>query len=220
MVRSAGQAEEADAVQMLLLEDDLDPAAPLTLPPAVRALYLRTGEARVGGRLLTPDSALFGDGAVTVAGTGTLWRFEVAHRPAGWHVPPEDRRRLVLARPLLRDPAAPFVLRLDRVDFMPDVETPAHGHHGQGIRRLIDGHLLLRIGERIEARRPGEAWFETGEEPVTARGLLPGTAFVRALVMDAGMRGQSSFRAWTPEDAQRPRGVTYRLFLDEVTRLA
>ena len=59
----------------------------------------------------------------------------------------------------------------------------------------------------------------TGEEPVAARGLLPGTAFIRALVMDATMQGQSSFRAWTPEDATRPRGVTYRLYLDEVTRL-
>lgn len=205
---------------MLLLEDDLAPAAPLRLPPAIRAFYLRTGEARIGGHPLAPDSALFSDGAVTVTGSGTLWRFEVAHRPAGWQVPPEDRRRLLLARPLLRDPAQPFVLRLDSVTFTPDVDTPAHGHHGQGVRRLLEGRLLLRIGDRVEARRPGEAWFETGEEPVVARGLLPGTAFIRALVMEGDMRGKSSFRAWTPEDAARPRGVTYRLFLDEVTRLA
>lgn len=207
-------------MQMLLLEDVLTDTAPLALPPAVRAFYLRAGEARIGGRVLAADSAIFADGAVTVTGRGVLWRFEVARRPAGWQVPPEDLHRLILARPLPRDPDAPFVLRLDSVTFTPDIDTPAHGHYGQGMRRLLDGHLLLRIGDRVEARRPGEAWFETGEEPVTARGLVPGTAFVRALAMDAGMQGKSSFRPWTPEDATRPRGVTYRLYLDEVARLA
>lgn len=207
-------------MQMLLFEDVLDPAAPLALPPAVRAFYLRAGEARICGQMLAADSALFVDGAITVTGSGTLWRFEVTRRPADWQIPAEDMRRLILARPLLRDPGAPFVLRLDSVTFTPGVDTPAHGHYGQGIRRLLDGHLLLRIGERMEARRSGEAWFETGEEPVTARGLLPGTAFIRVLVMDGDMQGKSSFRPWTPEDAVRPRGVTYRMYLDEVTRLA
>ena len=188
-------------------------------PPRPRALYLHDGQARIGDRPLAPDAALFADSAVDVTGQGTLWRFEVAHRPPGWTVPPEDRARLLMARPLARDPTLPFVLRLDRVDFTPGADTPAHGHHGQGIRRLLDGRLLLRIGDRIERRNPGEAWFETGDEPVTARGVVPGTAFIRALVMDAGMQGRSSFLAWTPADAAAPRNVTYRLFLDEVTRL-
>ena len=207
------------AMLMLLFEDVLDPASPLALPPAIRALYLRSGDAVVGGQALTADTALFTEDATTVTGTGTLWRFEVVHRAPDWQLPPEDRARVLLARPLLRDPSLPFVLRLDRVNFTPDVETPRHGHFGQGIRRLIDGRLLLTIGDRVERRQRDEAWFETGEEPVAARGLLPGTAFIRALVMDATMQGQSSFRAWTPEDATRPRGVTYRLYLDEVTRL-
>lgn len=210
---------ETDPMQMLLLDDALDPATPLRLPPRPRALYLHDGQALIGGRPLSPDAALFTDGAIAVTGHGTLWRFEVALRPANWSVPPEDRTRLLLARPLVRDPSLPFVLRLDRVDFTPDADTPAHGHYGQGIRRLVNGRLLLRIGDRVERRHPGEAWFETGEEPVTARGLVPGTAFIRALVMDADMQGKSSFLAWTPEDAAAPRNVTYRLFFDEITRL-
>lgn len=207
------------AMQMLLFEDALDPATPLRLPPAVRALYLRSGAAQAGTQPLAADSAIFSEDALCVTGSGTLWRFEVAAHHPGWQPAAEDRIRLLMARPLTRDPSLPFVLRLDRVDFMLDHETPPHGHFGQGIRRLVDGRLLLSIGERIERRHPGEAWFETGEEPVTARGLLPGTAFIRALVMDADMLGQSSFRPWTEADAVRPRGVTYRLFLDEVTRL-
>ncbi|WP_137125413.1 hypothetical protein [Roseomonas sp. HF4] len=206
-------------MQMLLLEDVLDPAKPMCLPPGPRALYLHDGEARIGDRSLSPDATLFSDAAIEVTGHGTLWRFEVARRPPDWTVPPEDRARLLLARPLARDPSLPFVLRLDRVDFIPNADTPAHGHYGQGIRRLLAGRLLLRIGDRVERRHPGEAWFETGQEPVTARGLVPETAFIRALVMDTDMQGRSSFLAWTPEDAAAPRNVTYRLFLDELTRL-
>lgn len=211
--------ESPTAMQMLLIEDSLDPHRPLVLPPAIRALYLRQGEARIGDQPLAVDAALFSEATTTITGNGTLWRFEVSHRPPDWQPAPEERARLLLARPLLRDPSLPFVLRLDRVNFTPDVETPRHGHFGQGIRRLLDGRLLLTIADRMERRQAGEAWFETGEEPVTARGLLPGTAFIRALVMDAAMHGQSSFRAWTEEDATLPRGVTYRLYLDEVTRL-
>ncbi len=203
-------------MQMALLEDRLDGADALRLPPAPRLLYLAHGAARVDGRAMAADTALFTEHAVIATGPGTLWRFEIT-RDA---VPHADRARLILSRPLARDPTAPFLLRLDRVTFTPGVDTPRHGHFGQGIRRLIDGHLLLEIGERLERRLPGEAWFETGEEPVVARGFTPGTSFLRALVMDADMVGQSSFRAWTPEDAEKPRGVTYRMYLDEVTRLA
>lgn len=206
-------------MQMLLLEDVLDPAKPLRLPAGPRALYLHDGQARIGDRPVSPDAALFTESAIEVTGHGTVWRFEVARRPPDWSVAPEDRARLLLARPLARDPSRPFVLRLDRVDFIPDADTPAHGHYGQGIRRLVGGRLLLRIGDRVERRNPGEAWFETGEEPVTARGLMPDTAFIRALVMGPDMQGKSSFLAWTPEDATRPRNVAYRLFVDEVTRL-
>jgi quercetin dioxygenase-like cupin family protein len=211
--------ESPATMQMLLIEDELDPHVPLVLPPSVRALYLRQGDARMGDEPLTTDTALFSDAATTVTGRGTLWRFEVTRRPPDWQPAPEDRARLLLARPLRRDPSLPFVLRLDRVNFTPDAETPRHGHFGQGIRRLLDGRLLLTIGDRVERRQPGEAWFETGEEPVTARGLLPDTAFIRALVMDGDMKGRSSFRAWTPADENRPRQVVYKLYLDEVARL-
>jgi hypothetical protein len=202
-------------MRMALLEDQLEPGATLRLPPAPRLLYLAQGAAQVDGRAMAADTALFTDGAVAATGSGTLWRFEVTQ-----DAPPDAARAgVILSRPLRRDPAQPFLLRLDRVTFTPGVDTPRHGHFGQGIRRLIEGHLLLGIDDRLERRLPGEAWFETGEEPVVARGFLPGTSFLRALVMDVGMQGESSFRAWTPEDAAKPRGVTYRMYLDEVTRL-
>lgn len=202
-------------MRMTLLEDRLADGATLRLPPAPRLLYLALGAAQVDGRAMAADTALFTDGAIAATGSGTLWRFEITR-----DVPADEARAgVILSRPLRRDPSRPFVLRLDRVTFTPGVDTPRHGHFGQGIRRLVEGHLLLGIDDRLERRLPGEAWFETGEEPVVARGFLPGTSFLRALVMDAGMLGQSSFRAWTAEDAAKPRGVTYRMYLDEVTRL-
>lgn len=212
--------DSTSSMQMVLMEDAVDPATPLVLPRGVRALYVRHGEAMVGTQTLRADDALFSEDAITVSGNGTLWRFEVVHRPPDWQPAPEDRGRLLLAHPLRRDPSLPFVLRLDRVSFAPDAETPQHGHFGQGIRRLIDGRLLMTIGDRVQRRHADEAWFETGEEPVTARSLLPDTAFIRAMVMDGDMKGQSSFRAWTPADETRPRRVVYKLYLDEVTRLA
>ena len=33
------------------------------------------------------------------------------------------------------------------------------------------------------------------------------------------MQGQSSFRAWTPEEETKPRNVAYRQYLDEVVAL-
>lgn len=211
--------EDPPAMQMLLLEDALAPAAPLILPQAVRALYLHSGAATVGGDALQAGMAVFSDDAITATGSGVLWRFEVSRREPDWRLAPEDRGRLLLAHPLRRDPALPFTLRLDRVTFTPGEETPKHGHFGQGIRRLLSGRLLMTIGDRVQRREAGETWFESGEEPVTARGLVPDTAFLRAMVLEGDMKGRSSFRAWTPEDETRPRQVTYTLYLDEVTRL-
>ncbi len=209
----------AATMQIALFEHRLAPGADLRLPPALRILYLRDGSARLDGADLAADTAVLRRDAVTLSGAGTLWRIELTRPTPGAPLSAEDRATLILRRPLARDASRPFVLRLDSVTFTPGVETPRHGHHGEGIRRLIDGHLMLEIAERHERRLAGEAWFETGEEPVVACGVAPGTAFLRALVMDAAMQGQSSFRAWTPEDALKPRGVTYRLYLDEVVSL-
>ena len=204
-------------VAMALHEDLLGP--PRSLPPMLRILYLRRGAVLVNGAALAEDSAMLVEDAVTIAGEGELWRFELLAVPEGWRAPPEARDTLLLARVLARDAAQPFNLRLDRVTFTPGVETPAHGHHGQGIRRLLAGRRFMEIGAQTHRLDGGRTWFENGEEPVVARGLDPGTSFLRCMVLEPGMLGQSSFRAWTAEDAAKPRNVAYRQYLDTVVTL-
>lgn len=204
-------------VAMALHEDVLGPER--SLPPALRILYARRGTVAVNGATLAEDAALLTEGAVAITGEGDVWRYELQPVPDGWRAPPDARDTLLLARTLQRNAAAPFNLRLDRVTFTPGFETPAHGHHGQGIRRLLAGRLFMEIGPQAHRLDAGRTWFETGEEPVTARGLDPGTSFLRCMVLDAAMLGRSSFKAWTPEDERKPRNVAYHQYLDTVVTL-
>ena len=203
---------------VMALHEDILGAAKI-LPPALRILYVRGGTVAVNGESIVEDSACLTRGAVTLAGPGEAWRYELCPASEAWRAPADMRDSLLLARILHRDPTQPFNLRLDRVTFTPGFETPAHGHHGQGIRRLTAGRLLMQIGPQTHRLDAGRSWFETGEEPVTARGLDPGTSFLRCMVLEAGMLGRSSFRAWTPEDEARPRNVAYRQYLDTVVTL-
>ncbi len=202
-------------MRLALFEDFL--TAPLRLPPAVRGLYVKQGRVTLNGTKLAEDNAVLTTGAVVLGGEGEVWRFEVSDVPA--LTLPHERSALILAHPLPRDPALPFVLRLDRVDFPLDAETPKHGHAGPGIRRLLRGRLLAEIGVETHRIEAGGAWYETGTDPVVGRVLAPDSAFIRAMVLDAALLGQPTFRAWTAEEAAKPRGAQYRLFFDTLTAL-
>ena len=202
-------------MRLALFEDFL--TAPLRLPPAVRGLYVKQGKVTLNGAKLAEDNAVLATGAAVLEGAGEVWRFEVSEVAA--LTLPHERAALILAHPLPRDPALPFVLRLDRVDFPPAAETPKHGHAGPGIRRLLRGRLLAEIGDEAHRIDAGGAWYETGADPVVGRVLAPGSAFIRAMVLDAALLGQPTFRAWTADEAAKPRGAQYRLFFDTLTAL-
>ncbi len=197
---------------MRLALHDLAVAGTATLPAGVHGLYLRRGALLVDGVPLAEDNAVLAPAGARLQGEAEAWRFTVATAP-------EDRATLILSHALPRDPTQPFVLRLDRVDFSENGVTPKHGHAGPGIRRLVSGLLLAELGEEARRILPGQAWHETGAEPVVGRVLAPGTAFIRAMVLDAALLGQPTFRAWTSEEAAKPRGVGYRLFLDRICQL-
>lgn len=203
-------------MRLALFEERLEGGA-LVLPNAVHGIYLRHGSVTLDGAPLAPDSGTLAKGAAMLDGTGEVWRFEVAD--VAPLATPDEHARLILAHPLPRDPAAPFVLRMDRVDFPPEGATPKHGHAGPGIRRLLSGRLLAELGEEAHRIDAGGAWYETGTDPVIGRVMAPGSAFIRCMVLDAELLGRPTFRAWTPEEAAKPRSASYRLFFDTLTAL-
>ena len=114
------------------------------------------------------------------------------------------------------EPAAPYLMRCDRVDFDLGGEALPHRHQGGGIRCLISGAMELRVeGEPDRVIRPGQAWFESGREPVYARASsAEATSFIRCSILPRAIRGQSSIMYVDPKDAaSRPR--RYTVFVDE-----
>jgi hypothetical protein len=184
----------------------------VVLPHAVHGIYLRDGSVTLNGATLAPDGGAMVRGTARLAGTGEVWRFEVSDVPA--LATPDEHGRMILAHLLSRNPAAPFVLRMDRVDFPPEGATPKHGHAGPGIRRL-----LAEIGEQAHRIDLGAAWFETGTDPVIGRVMAPGSAFVRCMVLDAELLGRPTFRAWDADEAAKPRSASSRLFFDTLAEL-
>lgn len=199
-------------------EDVLTPGQRIALPPAARALYVRSGRVVIthdgAETILTEDSCALIVGAATLMGDAVVWGYEATRDLA---VP--DPLRTVLHVTLPRDPDAPVLLRADRVDFPHGAVTPRHGHAGPGIRRLLAGRLLAEIGETHRRIDAGEAWFENGLEPVVGRNIAPASAFVRCMVLDPDLLGRPTFRATTPEDAAKPRAVGYRQFFDTIVTL-
>jgi hypothetical protein len=205
-------------VRFAATEDILAPGRRLALPPAARAVYVRRGAITAcqdgARRDLAADECALLVGALALEGEGETWGFELsAGRDA------EDPARIVLAVDLPLDPGAPVLLRADRVDFPPGAVTPRHGHAGPGIRRLLFGRLSAEIDTARRRIGAGEAWFETGHDPVVGRNLAPASAFVRGMALDPALRGKPTFRAWSEADAAMPRAVGYRPFLDEIVQL-
>lgn len=203
-------------MRLALFEERLE-GGMLVLPSAVHGIYLRHGGVALDGAPLAPDSGVLARGGATLAGTGEVWRFEVSE--VADLTAPHEHARLVLAHPLPRDPAAPFVLRMDRVDFPPEGATPKHGHAGPGIRRLLSGRLLAEVGDEAHRIDPGGAWFETGTDPVIGRVMAPGSAFIRCMVLEADLLGRPTFRPWSAEEAAKPRSASSRLYFDTLTAL-
>lgn len=206
------------AIAFAATEDMITPGQRLALKPAARALYMRRGRVVIAQdgteTILTEDDCALIVGAATLTGSGVVWGYEATRDLAA-----PDPLRTVLHVRLPRDPDAPVLLRADRVDFPPGAVTPRHGHAGPGIRRLLAGRLFAEIGgthRRIDA---GEAWFESGAEPVVGHNIAPASAFFRCMVLDPDLLGRPTFRAISPEDAAKPRAVGYRQFFDTIVTL-
>lgn len=211
-----------------LTEDRLGGGGWLALPPVNRVLFVLDGGTAVThdgqARPVAAGSAWHGAGAcsVTTYGPGAaLLRYELV--PPGAEAGPEwpgVRSRLLLEHAIALDPGAEYLMRCDRVEFGPGGEALPHRHQGGGIRCLLAGQLDVKVGDG-PARRigPGEAWFESGVEPVHAvASKTDATSFVRVAILPRGIHGQSSIVYVDPAHAAvKPR--QYTVYVDEPIEL-
>jgi len=200
---------------LALFEHRLGGGETLALPPGNRVLYLVDGAAKLAAAdsaaALAANSAWCGAGALTVDGAAgaTVLRFELsrgAPAPAG---------RLVLAAPVALDPAEKYLMRGDRVDFPVGGVAHLHRHQGPGIRRLLHGSIRIETQGKTHDVAPGEAWFETGPDPVFAAASTSAeTAFVRVMILPLALTGRSSIGYVDAEDKDKPKTQRYQVFID------
>jgi len=191
-----------------LSEDRLGAHARLTLPPTPRVVYAQDRAWHTG------DAAAL----ATADAPATFLRFELLR--GGEALPATAGKvetRCLLEHAIDLDPARAWLMRCDRVDFAPGAVALPHGHKGGGIRCLLEGALEVTVGDRLpRLMRPGDAWFESGREPVLAKASpeMP-TAFVRVSILPREIRGQSSIVYVDPADAARGRPRQYTVYVDE-----
>ena len=193
------------------------------MPACNRIIYVHTGDAivRAGGQAagLAADSAWHGSSAATVtAGTAgaTLLRWELAADARSTGELAGAASVLALAQAVeLADPGG-YLMRCDRVNFPAGGIAYTHVHRGPGIRCLLAGGIRIEVNGKSHDIAPGGAWFEAGPDPVLALASKTGpTAFARVMILPRELKGKSSIRYVKPEDADKPRLQTYRLFVDE-----
>jgi quercetin dioxygenase-like cupin family protein len=109
-----------------------------------------------------------------------------------------------------------WLMRHDRVDFPPGGIAYPHTHPGPGIRYLLHGSLRIESAGETHDYGPGEAWFESGPEPVLATASESDeTAFVRVLLLPAEWAGKRTIRYVDPADAERPKLQRAAVFLEQ-----
>lgn len=192
---------------------------PVVLPAGPhRFAYVERGALRAddesGPQGCGAGDGLFLTGAARLAGEGCAWVYEVD--PTG-ALPAWDGS-IILSHPFAVSFDGPWLMRADRIESPSGAATPRHGHRGPGIRRLLYGRLLAEVGDHFARIEAGQAWFETGSDPVVGTNIHDGnSAFVRVMVLPRELEGgKSSFMPTTPEDAGKPRAVTNRLFGERV----
>lgn len=225
-----GLREEAMSRTGYKLRHIVDRLAPGTkffepLPALNRVLYCHEGEFVVIGKeedTIGEDRTWFGSGEVEVrAGDdgAVIWRYELADDgspvklAAGTGVSSVLTLESELYGP---DPLADWILRCDAVKFPLGGQAFPHTHQGPGIRCLREGKIKIETAGKTREYRPGDAWFESGPEPVVAKACSEQcTKFVRVMVLPAELRGKSSIQYLNPDDIDKPKSQRYQHYVDE-----
>ncbi len=214
-----------------LFEDRLGARAStgLSLKPINRVLYVKSGMATVATEkntaTLSENSAWFSAKEISVqAGSeGTLiLRYELV----GLGTPKLELKNedasttLLMSSDIELDPAGHYLIRCDRVDLPPGGIAYTHTHQGPGIRCLLEGGFRVETNGQTTDVAPGEAWFETGPDPVLAYAPpdRPG-CFSRVMILPQSFKGKSSISYVNADDADKPKLQRYTIFIDEFITL-
>jgi hypothetical protein len=174
------------------------------LPAAHRMLYVRHGSVSVNGKVLNADDAIYSDGAVALASSGSpstagwaqVWRWELAlpnAEPAmaeGENVLTHHRMMRVITS-LAMPPGSAWLFRLDQINTPAGRIADRHQHPGPGIRCLLEGSFnVQQDAESVRNVAPGDAWWETGSDTVIAWGSRQmHTRFLRGMILPAECEG-------------------------------
>jgi len=182
-----------------------------------RILYVVEGSAIVSAGSvanLAADSAWHGRGGLSVRGGekgARLLRFELGGDGSG---------RALLEKSITLDDT-PKLMRCDRVAFPPGGVAYTHTHQGPGIRCVVEGRIRIEAEGASHEYGPGEPWFESGPDPVFAAGSeTVSTAFIRVMVLPRDYLGRSSIRYMKPEDQDKPKRQSYRIYIDQPIEIA
>jgi quercetin dioxygenase-like cupin family protein len=186
---------------------------------AVRALYVADGSVSLAASgavsALAPNSAWCGAAALSLrAGSegARLLRFELASG--------EGSGGALVAASVALDPAGAYLLRCDRVEFPPGGIAYRHTHQGPGLRCLVAGAIRIDTQGAGHDYAPGEAWFETGADPVVATAsATETTAFIRVMVLPRALVGKSSIRYVDPADRDKAKPQRYQIYVDQPIEL-
>jgi len=200
-------------------------ALPNTLPAANRVLYVMEGMASVSDAgnavTLSSNSAWFSANQTNItsdADGARILRYELTD--AG--IPKSDishdkiTSNLLLEASINLKEGDDYLMRCDRVDLPPGGIAYTHTHQGPGTRCLLQGGFTVETQGHTTHIAPGEAWFESGPDPVLARAPndRPGY-FSRVMILPRALKGKSSLSYVNPEDADKPKLQRYTIFIDE-----
>jgi quercetin dioxygenase-like cupin family protein len=201
------------AYSLRLIEDRLAANAAAPVSRASRVLYAVEGALLADGISEPAPAVGPGTGRARAAATAArVYRVELVRQP-----PPPAGGRVMLEHPIDLAGGSSWLMRCDRVDFDPGGVAPPHRHQGGGIRCLLRGGLEVTVGEGApRAVAPGEAWFESGREPVLAVAARDAeTSFIRVSILPAAIAGRSSILYVDSADAAGGRPRRYTVYVDE-----
>ena len=192
-------------------------------PARNRIFYVLEGRLGVDDKELAVDDACHSAASPSIQAiepsSFLCWELAQAGAPPGLISSTDVNGEALLTGPVTGlDPGdgKQWLMRCDRVLFPPGGCAFTHVHPGPGIRYVLEGSIEIDTGGLKAPHGEGEAWFESGPEPVYAQadGNIP-TRFIRAMILPLSLLGRSSISYVKEEDKDKPKSQSYRGYIDQ-----